>query len=454
MHLSWLRLPGTAANDSPSALEDRGPIRGEALSLEDLESRARILSSSFTLARNSRISIRPFFRRLRQNEEILRRAHEALAGDVQQAEAIPPAAEWLLDNYNLVESEILDICRNLPRKYYLELPKLAPPGLPGTARVYAMALELIRRSDARLDSERLERFVAAFQAGTPLTMGELWAWPIMLKAALVETLRRLASELLDNRASRIQADRHFCALEVDDAKGCLPAQASTAFLVQLFKRMREHDPRVAPLRAQLEERLSGHGVTPEDAIRAEHQWQANLQVATGNAVTSLRFCSSFDWTRYFERVSLVEQVLKRDPAGVYAKMDFGSRDRYRHAVEELAAPTGEAQVSIALRSIDNARHAAEQRSADAQLTHVGYCLIGKGRRTFEREVSFHRSLLKRLRGAFFAHSVGLYLGAVAALTTGLVLLAALAVEGSGTSLIVALLALLPASEAAIGLTQW
>jgi cyclic beta-1,2-glucan synthetase len=447
-------LPGRAANDSSSALEDRGPIRGEALSLEDLESKARALSSGFALARNPRSKTRFFFRRLRQNEEVLRRAHEALAGDVQQAESIPPAAEWLLDNYNLVESEILDVCRNLPRKYYAELPKLAASELPGTARVYAMALELIRHSDARLDSERLERFVAAYQTGTPLTMGELWAWPIMLKAALVENLRRLASELLDNRASRIQADLHFCALDAQEAKESMPAQATTAFLVQLFKRMREQDTRVAPLRTELEARLTGFGLTPEDAIRAEHQWQANLQVATGNAITSLRFCSSFNWNRYFERVSLVEQALKRDPAGVYAKMDFGSRDRYRHAVEELAEPTGAGQVGIALRSIDNARHAAEQRSADAQDTHVGYFLVGKGRRAFEKEVSFHRSLLKRLRGAFFAHSVGLYLGTLGVLTLGLVALAALAVEGSGYSLVVALLALLPASEVAIGLTQW
>jgi cyclic beta-1,2-glucan synthetase len=454
LRLSWIRLPGSAANNSSSALEDRGPIRGEALSLEDLESKARALSSDFVLTRNPRSRTRPFFRRLRQNEEVLRRAHEALAGDVQQAEAIPPAAEWFLDNYNLVESEIVDICRNLPRKYYLELPKLASSELPGTARVYAMALELIRHSDARLDTERLERFVAAYQTGTPLTMGELWAWPIMLKVGLVENLRRLASELLDNRASRIQADLHFSALDVQDAKERLPAEASTAFLVQLFKRMREHDSRVAPLRTQLEERLTDYHLTPEDAIRAEHQWQANLQVATGNAITSLRFCSSFDWNRYFERACLVEQVLKRDPAGVYSKMDFGSRDRYRHAVEELAEPTGEGQVQIALRSIDNARHAAEQRSADTRDSHVGFFLIGKGRRAFERQLSFRRSPFQQLRGAFFAHAILLYLGMIAILTTGLVTFSALAVEGSGYSLAVALLALLPASEVAIGLTQW
>lgn len=451
MRLSRIRIPGTASN---APLEDGGPVRGEALSLEDLESRARALSSSFALARNPRSGSRAFYRRLRECEEVLRRAHEELAGDVQQAETVPPAAEWLLDNYNLVESEILDIRRNLPRKYYAELPKLAPPGVPGTARVYAMARELIRHSDARLDSERLVKFVAAYQTAAPLTMGELWAWPIMLKAGLVEHLRGLASELLENRASRIHADLYFGALDVREPKEPLPAQASTAFLVQLFKRMREHDTRAAPLRVQLEERLSEYGLTPEDAIRAEHQGQANLQIATGNAITSLRFCSSFDWNLHFERMSLVEETLKRDPAGVYAKMDFGSRDRYRHAVEELAEPSGEAQVNVALRCIDDARRAAGQRSADAQDTHVGYFLIGKGRRAFERELSFHRGLGRRLRAAFFAHSVALYLGMIALLTAGFVTLATRAVEGPGWVIAVALLALLPAGELAIGLTQW
>ena len=89
-----------------------------------------------------------------------------------------------------------------------------------------------------------------------------------------------------------------------------------------------------------------------------------------NAITSLRLCSTLDWTHFFERVSLIEQVLQRDPAGVYADMDFASRDRYRHAVEELAEPIGEAQMRVALRSVESARQAAEKDPAD-RAAHVG-----------------------------------------------------------------------------------
>jgi cyclic beta-1,2-glucan synthetase len=449
-----VQRPGPSADAASSALEDQGPIRGVALSLGDLEARARVLSSTFTLARNPRAGARLFYRRLAENENLLRRAQEILAGDVHRGEAMPPAAEWLLDNYNLIESEAMDLFRNFPRKYYRSLPKLASSGRKGTARVYAMALEIIRHSDARLDAERLEKFVTTFQTGAPLTMGELWAWPIMLKAGLLEHLRRLASELLDNRDARLLADVHFRAWDAGGLNGHMPAQASTAYLVQLFKRMREQDPRVGTLRAELEERLARHGMSAEDAIRAEHQWQANLQIATGNAVTSLRFCSTSDWNRFFERVSVVEQALRRDPAAIYAKMDFGSRDRYRHAVEELAPRTGEGQAQVALHAVDSARAAAERESADAVDAHVGHHLVGKGRDAFEKKVAYRRGPLKRLRRFFFVHAVGLYLGTIGLLTVGLASAATLPFYDGATQFIVALLAVLPASEIAIGFVQW
>ena len=85
-----------------------------------------------------------------------------------------------------------------------------------------------------------------------------------------------------------------------------------------------------------------------------------------NLIGSLRLISTFDWSEFFESVSLVEQVLQRDPAGVYGRMDFRSRDRYRHAVEELAEPTGEGQMRVALKSVERARQVAERDARRAR----------------------------------------------------------------------------------------
>ena len=254
--------------------------------------------------------------------------------------------------------------QNLPRGYYRELPKLVSREHAGEARVYALAVELIRHSDSRLDRPQLVRFLDSFQTVAPLTIGELWAWPSMLKLALIENLRRIADEMLAARAARRAADA-CCDAASEGAAPPLPPAMHLAQVVQLLQRAREYGPRLAPVRSGLDEHLAAARMTPEEAIRSEHQREAAAQVSIANVITSLRLCAQLDWSSFVEEVSLVERVLQRDPAGVYARMDFLSRDRYRQAIEELAERTGEAQVRVALRTAESARQAAEVEGPSA-----------------------------------------------------------------------------------------
>ncbi|MGH9334731.1 MAG: GH36-type glycosyl hydrolase domain-containing protein, partial [Vicinamibacteria bacterium] len=356
-------------------------------------------------------------------------------------------------------SEIRDVHQNLPRSYYRELPKLAARELSGDARVYAMAVELIRHSDSRLDRQKLLRFVNSYQTVAPLTIGELWAWPSMLKLSLAENLRRLAEEMLAAREARRAADVYVARI---DGAGVgrpppLPAVLHSAFVLQLLQRVREYGPRLSAVRAAVEEHLASEQLTSEEAIRSEHQSQAAAQVSVANAIVSLRLCATLDWSQYFEAVSLVERVLARDPAGLYGSMDFLSRDRYRQAVEQLAEPTGEAQVRVALRAVESARLAAEEGSTDERASHVGHHLIGKGRRDLEADIAYRPRLGGRVRRFVFAHATAIYLGSVALLTaflSGLGLAYVRAQGGSSWAQAAAiLLALLPASEVAIAFIQ-
>src|SRR2546427_64551 len=396
---------------------DTSPLRGELLSVEHLEERARILAASYTLARNPRQRPLRFLPRLQENGRVLRRAYQVLATDVRRGEPVAPAAEWLLDNFHLVEAEILEVRKNLPQRYYLDLPKLAVRDLAGMARVHAMALECIRHSDARFDLHRLTRFVSAYQTVAPLTLGELWAWPSMLKLCLIENIRRLTDEIMESRQGEAEADRYFMGFESigpGEPLPPLPENISNAFVVQLVQRTRELGPRISELRVELEKRLKLMGSTVDEAVRAEHQRQTMGQASTGNSITGLRLVSTTDWNRAIERVSLMEQVLQRDPAGVYGRMDFRSRDRYRQAVEELSDPTGEAQLRVALRAIESARQ-GEKRPEDPS-GHIGYHLIGPGRRDFEQDVAYVPRLKQRIRRFIFRHSVALYLGSISLFT--------------------------------------
>ncbi len=429
------------------------------LSVERLEEQAKLLAATTTVSREAESDGRAFFQRLDDNATVLREAYRLLADDVHGGDFVPPAAEWLLDNFHLIEFEIRAVQHDLPPAYQRQLPVLDGRQHGGATRAYALAVELVRHTDGRLDRNLLHRFMAAYQTVAPLTIGELWAWPLMLKVALLENLRRLAEETLQGRRARHEAnallDRLEAGTEVQSQP--LPETMNTAWVVQVLQRLREFGPSAAPLRASIEGRLAAQAQTVEDVIRAEHQALAMGQVSVANSITSLRFCGTLDWSEYFESVSLVEQALRRDPAAVYGRMDFLSRDRYRQAVEQLAQPTGEAQVGVALRCVESAREAAERTSSQDRIAHIGYHLIGQGRARFESEVSYRPYFMARLRRFLTARATVAYLGAIGAVTALLVagaLRYAVEHEAGPLGLVsMALLLLLPASELAIALVQ-
>ena len=435
------------------------PFRDELLSIERLEERALALAASFTIDPSPSRRARNIFPRFDDNARVLRGAYRALADDVRTGQPITSAAEWLLDNFHLVTSEIRDIRQHLPGSYYRELPTLASREQAGHTRIYAMAVELLRHSDSRIDRQQLAVFVNSYQRVAPLTIGELWAWPSMLKLALIENLRRLAAETLAARRERLAANAYVSRVEGEagDSTRPLPAALDIAFVVQLLHRLREYGLRLSSIRTAVEEHLASQDTTAEAAIRGEHQHQAANQVSVANAIASLRLCSTLDWRQYVESVSLVEQVLQRDPAGAYGRMDFLSRDRQRKAVELLAAPSGDAQVRVALRAVESARQAVAAGASADRAAHVGYHLIDQGRRELEVDVAYRPRFGSRVRRLLFDHPTVVYLGPIALATAALLLgIAAYARHEGASSRAIALLVLLlafPAADAAIAVAQ-
>ncbi|MCM3881135.1 MAG: DUF3131 domain-containing protein [Vicinamibacterales bacterium] len=438
------------------------PFRDELLSIERLEERALALAASFTIDPNPQSHASKIFPRFNDNARVLRTAYRTLADDVRTGQFVTAAAEWLLDNFHLVTSEIQDVHQHLPRAYYRQLPTLASREHAGQTRIYAMAVELVRHSDSRIDRQQLTVFINSYQRIAPLTIGELWAWPSMLKLALIENLRRLAVVTLEARRARLDADAYVARVEGKSGDtgrpaAALPSALDVASIVQLLHRVREYGLRLSSIRTAIEEHLTSQDTTAEAAIRGEHQRQAANQVSVANAINSLRLCSALDWREYVESVSLVEQVLQRDPAGAYGRMDFLSRDRQRQAVEELAAPNGDAQVRVALRAIESARQAAAKGSPADRAAHVGYHLIDHGRPDLEVDVAYRPRFAKRVRRLVFSHATLLYLGPVAAMTTLFLATTAAYAWREGASprgvAALSLLLVIPAADVAIALAQ-
>lgn len=436
-------------------------VRREFLDLSRLQAAARLLAARLVfLEPRSRWWYRPaHLTRLAREAGVLEQAYRAVAADVRRAEAVSPAAEWLLDNFHLIGNEVRSIRHDLPRGYYRRLPKARAGAGTRAARIEIMAAELTAHSDGRLDAERLRGYLLAYQSVAPLTIGELWAWPSMLKAALVSHVSQLSDSIREARDQVAEADAYLLALDGTDPRPAAPPigeHRSFPFIVRLLQRIREYGPHAAALRADLDTWLAARQMTPEDVIRVEGQREAADQVSMANAITSLRFCATHDWSRFVESVSQVEEVLQHDPAGVYGRMDFASRDRYRQSIEALADGTGEGQIRVAQQSVDAARRSSA-RLENSPEAHVGYYLIGPGRPLLERQLAHRPGMRQRLARLMYRHPTLVYLTPIALMTAALVSVAVGYAQAGGGStgvlVCAALLALIPASDLAVATIQ-
>src|ERR1700741_4533078 len=369
----------------PAGDADEKPFQDEFFSVERLEQYAQTLATEHkTITRKGRAQLLP---RLEENGRKLEAAYRVLVEALREGRAISPPGEWLVDNHHIIEEQLREIRQDLPKSYYHELPKLAQGELEGYPRIYSVALALIAHTDSRLDTHTLQRFIAAYQTVAPLSIGELWAVAITLRVALVETRRRLAITIARARARRDDADK--LADKLLEVASLQPAGVMSflnerlgkredlphPFLVQLVQRLREQHPSVMPVMDWIEKLLAREGASIEQIIHLEHQRQAAAQVTVGNIITSMRLLSTLDWNDFFEKVSLIEPLLGKDPAGVYSRMEFASRDRYRHVIERISKRTRASELKIAQAAIDLAAQADENSRPQR---HVGYYLIDDG----------------------------------------------------------------------------
>ena len=361
--------------------------------------------------------------RVQDNRRALRDAHRAIADAVRDGKEISPAAEWLVDNFHVVDEQLREIRDDLPPAFYRELPKLADGPLAGFPRVYGIAWNYVAHTDSHLDPEVLRRFVQAYQRVEPLTIGELWAIAITLRIVLVENLRRLADAIVQLRQVRELADEVADDLIGPDGHGGERLAASlrriernplgSAFIVELVQRLRHHDPAVTPALVWVNQRLARENTSADEIVRLEHQRQSAMTVTVRNIITSMRLLSAVDWADFVEGVSLVDQALRK--ASQFGAMDFASRDQYRHAIEELARGSGVPELAVAKRALEmaEAARASEASRDDVERERVGdpgYYLIGGGRDALERALDYRATgrqpLMRWIRGAGAAGYVG------------------------------------------------
>jgi len=464
-----MRLTLPLSAPAPAPVEQ--PIRAELFGIERLEQHAEALAAAQAVQVGEEAG-HPLLARVEDNERVLRETNRTIAAALKAKRWITPAAEWLIDNFFVVDEQLSEIHDDLPAGFYLELPKLAEGPLTGYPRVYGIAWAYVAHTDSRFDPDMLRRFVQAYQRVQPLTIGELWAVPITLRVVLVENLRRMADGITRRREAQQEADALAEALLAQGGRGLQALTAMlardersrlvTAFAVELVQRLRGQDPAVTPALTWLHQRLAAQGTTPDEITLIEHQREAATTVTVRNIITSMRLLTALDWTAFFESVSLVDAALRADPG--FAAMDFASRDSYRHAIEQLSRGSGRPELEIAREALVHcARPVAGVPGGaggpDARRADPGFYLIGGGRREFERAVGFRPPLKLRLLRIFVDLATPGYLGTLLVFTAVVLAIPLMAAWHGGLSrtglIVLGVLALVPASDLAVALlNRW
>jgi cyclic beta-1,2-glucan synthetase len=361
--------------------------------------------------------------RLDDIEAQLEVTYERFVNAAEEELAASYAGEWMLDNMFVIRQALRLIREDMPAGFYRQLPKFKEGPLEGYPRIYSLTRFLVTRPDSQLGIETIQRFVAAYQEITPLTTGELWALPVMLRFSVLEFLTHATTQSVDlNPASN--GDRH---------------------------------------------KWDGFHPTP------------NSDTIVANAFLNLRMLSIMNWMEIVESLSFVERTLRQDPVGVYAEMDPETRNRYRRVVEEIALGTGINEEKIAREAVSLAVGYYQSSANDTcqgdgrdptsqdlsnppmafpsrvpRKAHVGYYLLDKGRTELEERLSLNKSGWKRLSTWISKHTLSFYLGSIGLLTV-ILLIAILFLTSEAKpipSILIGLFSFIPGLSISVSLINW
>ena len=456
------------------------PIRSEVFGPQRFAQHGRSLGETH---RATRLASRAatFAPRLQSNIRVLREAHAYIGRQAATGYDISPAAEWLLDNFHLIEAQLEEVRAGLPRNFFRELPVLLDKPLAGLPRIYGVAWAFVAHTDGAFDDDLLVQFLSAYQETRTLNLGEMWALPTTLRVVLIENLRRLAERVAAHKAARHAAN--LVGDQIDQYS--LPALAELlatlqqrgvgwVFLAQMAQRLRDRGGDSEGGSATSEAQLAWlNQALPDNAAMLAQQSadQAADNLSVSNAVTSLRAIGDADWADIVARSSPLMRMMLTSP--VFEAEQSGTRDQTLHAIEHLARRSGRSEVAVAQTLLDlmagasagdvtgPATHPATKPdtkpATDPASTVADHWLHGAGRPALAQALGLQEQRAVRWRALARRAALPAYLGTLLLGTLGAVAWLLLRQGGvsaaSGWPLVGALLGaclmLWPASEAVV-----
>jgi cellobiose phosphorylase len=303
---------------------------------------------------------------------------------IKERAEIIPCAEWLLDNLYLIKKEYKDIKAGMTEDYYRSLPVIEEGAMKGYPRIYYIAKEMLDHTYGTVDEDTIEDFINSYEENTILKNCELWLLPTMIRIALMQNISNIIEEMIfmqkERDRAQITAEKIInSGKNVSDTIEALRSRKikfSSYFTEKLIRTLRDNFIEDTRIYRWIDEELDKRDSNVKRMVNIDHQKQGIYQVSMENSINGIREICALNWKENFQRLSYVEQILQKDPAGVYGRMDFYSRDHYRHIVEKLSKKIGVPESFIAKKAVECAEEAST--SFEDYEKHVGYYLMDAG----------------------------------------------------------------------------
>ena len=328
--------------------------------------------------------------KLKENFEFIRRVYNLLNEHIKLGIPIHPAGEWLLDNFYIIEESEKNIIRNMPLKRYKDFLGVANGPDKGFARIYVLSYDIVNYTDNNIKYNNIIDFLKAYQRKKTLSMQEIWNMGIFMQISIIQNIRGICEKIYFSQMQKYRAEniierliekskeqRYRNLIEYKtNVKGY--GEMKYPFIEYLSYRLKEQGKVSIPFLLALEEQVSKMGTSIDEVIKKEHYDIALKKVSMANCITSMKELIRMDFLSIFEQTNEVEEILKQDPAKVYSKMDYKTKEYYRNKIEEISNRTKIAEIYIAQKALELSKENINNQNI--KKSHVGYYLIDKGKK--------------------------------------------------------------------------
>ncbi len=381
--------------------------------------------------------------------------YQRLVKTVAELHYLTHEVEWIFNDFYIIEGALADIRTGVSKKEIRLLPFNDSASTNPLPRAYAILKALLNETGNEVGHEILKAFINSYQRRAPLTLRELAEMPMVLKIILVQSMNQkiqeITSSLEEIKKAQSWAQEAKLALEeekperIHELLNRLAKDqpfATANFAIALLERLPKQTPQIRPITKWLKLNLLKQGVDIKNLSQIEgarREKQINLVT---NIINSLRWLNQVRWDVFVDEVNPLDKILAKDPVKAFEKLEAKSRLIYRRTIIELSDQTGIAETEIAKIAVTLAQK-------DNQ--HIGWLLLGKGRKALETEIRYTPPLKKRLYRSLLTHPSAYYFSALGVLTVmgALPLLYALTFTNPIGKIAYALLLLLLSSDLAI-----